>query len=263
MGTLNNKVAICAGGATNMGAATARLMAEEGAKVVIADLNITDAEKTAAEIREKGGDAIAFKMDISSESDVQAMVRYTVEKFGGVDVLFNSIAATGAMDSAIGIDYSTDIVNLDIAVYDHTMEINLRGSILTIRAAVPEMLKRGGGSIINTSSVASLGGNSRGHAYAISKAGINALTQGIAAAYGPQKIRCNAIVPAGILRTENIDTSRPPVIPMDNKPGPRTGTPQEVANLVVFLASDETSSYINGQLIQIDGGPTGRGPVET
>ncbi len=261
MGTLNGKVAICAGGATNMGAATAKLMAKEGAKVIIADLNITDAEKTAAEIRDAGGDATAIKMDISNESDVQAMVKQAVEKYGGVDVLYNTVAAIGAIDNAVGIDYGTDIVNLDLDVYDHTMEINLRGSILTIRAVVPEMLKRGGGSIINTSSIASMGGGPRGHAYAISKAGINALTKGVAAAYGPQKIRCNAVVPGGVLRTGNINTSRPPVVPTDDKPGPKLGTPQEIANLVVFLASDETASFINGQLIQIDGGPAGRGPV--
>jgi len=261
MGTLDGKVAICAGGATNMGAETARLMAKEGARVVLADLNIKGAEAVASEIREAGGDAAAFKMDISSEADVKAMVEFTLEKYGGVDVLYNSVAAIGAIDKSIGIDYGNDIVTLDLEVYDHTMAVNLRGYILTIRAVVSEMLKRGGGSIINTSSIASMAGGPSGHAYAISKAGVNSLTTAIAAAYGPKKIRCNAIVPGGIMRTGNIDTSRAPVVPTDDKPGPSLGTPGDIANLVVFLASDETAGYINGQLIRIDGGPAGRGPV--
>jgi NAD(P)-dependent dehydrogenase (short-subunit alcohol dehydrogenase family) len=250
MGTLDGKVAIIVGSATNIGAETARLMAKQGAKVVLADLNIKDAEAVAAEIRQNGGDAIAFKMDITSEPDIKAMVDFVMKKYGGVDVLHNNVAAIGAIDNSVGFDYGGDILNIDMKVYDRTMAVNLRGYILTMRYIVPQMLKRGGGSIINTSSIASIGAGSRGHAYAISKAGVNMLTRSIAATYGKNHIRCNAVLPGGIIRTGNINPNRPPIAS-----GPNMGKPRDIANMVVFLASDDTAGYINGSLIQVDGGP--------
>lgn len=249
MGTLEGKVAIIAGGATNQGAESAGLMAKQGARVVIGDLNIKDAEATASEIRGSGGDAVAFKFDITREDEVRALVEFAVKTYGGVDILHNNVAAIGAIDSVIGRDYSTDILKLNMADYDRTMAVNLRGFILTMRYAVPEMIKRGGGSIINISSIASVGAGSRGHAYAISKAGVNAATRAVAAAYGQYNIRCNAILPGGIARTGNVDKTRPAVIA-----NPK-GKPRDIANMVVFLASDETAGYVNGALIQIDGGP--------
>jgi NAD(P)-dependent dehydrogenase (short-subunit alcohol dehydrogenase family) len=249
MGTLEGKVAIIAGGATNQGAESAKLMSRQGAKIVVGDLNIKDAEATAAEIRKAGGDAVAFKFDITKEEEVRALVDFAVKTYGGVDVLHNNVAAIGAIDSVIGRDYSTDVLKLNMADYDRTMAVNLRGFILTMRYAVPEMIKRGGGSIINISSIASVGAGSRGHAYAISKAGVNAATRAVAAAYGQYNIRCNAILPGGIARTGNVDQTRAAVI-SDPK-----GKPIDIANMVVFLASDETARYVNGALIQIDGGP--------
>jgi len=266
MGTLDGKVAIIAGGATNQGAESAKLMAKQGAKVVVGDLNIKDAEATAAEIRRNGGEAVAFKLDISREEDVRALVEYAVNTYGGVDVLHNNVAALGAIDNTIAADYAGDILKIDMAVYDHTMAVNLRGFILTMRYAVPEMIKRGGGSIINTSSIASIETGMSGHAYAISKAGVNTLTRAVAAAYGQYRIRCNAVIPGSVARTGNVNMTRPPGHPLyidPNKPpqpGPKRGLPRDIANLVVFLASDETAGYINGSLIQIDGGPMGRGP---
>jgi len=265
MGTLDGKVAIIAGGATNQGAESARLMAKQGAKVVVGDLNIRGAEETASEIRRNGGDAVAFKLDISKEEDVKALVEFAVKTYGGVDVLHNNVAALGAIDNTIAADYAGDILKIDMAVYDHTMAVNLRGFILTMRYAVPEMIKRGGGSIINTSSIASLEPGMSGHAYAISKTGVNTLTKAVATAYGQYRIRCNAVIPGSVARTGNVNTTRPPGHPLyidPNKPpqpGPKRGLPRDIANLVVFLASDETAGYINGALIQIDGGPMGRG----
>ena len=266
MGTLDGKVAIIAGGATNQGAESARLMAKQGAKVVVGDLNIRGAEETASEIRRNGGDAVAFKLDISKEEDVKALVEFAVKTYGGVDVLHNNVAALGAIDNTIAADYAGDILKIDMTVYDHTMAVNLRGFILTMRYAVPEMIKRGGGSIINTSSIASLEPGMSGHAYAISKTGVNTLTKAVATAYGQYRVRCNAVIPGSVARTGNVNMTRPPGHPLyidPNKPpqpGPKRGLPRDIANLVVFLASDETAGYINGALIQIDGGPMGRGP---
>jgi NAD(P)-dependent dehydrogenase (short-subunit alcohol dehydrogenase family) len=254
VGTLDGKVAIVVGSATNIGAETSRLMAKQGAKVVLADLNIKDAEAVASEICKSGGEAAAFKMDITSESDVKAMVEFVVKKYGGVDVLHNNVAAIGAIDNAVGFDYAGDILNIDMKVYDRTMAVNLRGFILTMRHVVPEMLKRGGGSIINTSSIASINAGTRGHAYAISKAGVNVLTLAVAATYAKSKIRCNAVLPGGIERTGNVNQNRPPVVS-----GPNQGKPKDIANMVVFLASDQTAGYINGSLMLVDGGSMLRG----
>ena len=266
MGTLEGKVAIIAGGATNQGAESAKLMAKQGAKVVVGDLNIKDAELTAAEIRKSGGDAVAFRFDISKEDEVEALVEFAVTTYGGVDVLHNNAAAMGAIDNVIAADHATDILKLDMAAFDHTIAVDLRGFILTMRYAVPEMMKRGGGSIINTSSIASVETGPRGHAYTIAKAGVNALTKAVAAAYGQYRIRCNVVIPGGVARWGNVNFDRPPGHPLyvdpNNPPtaGPKRGMPREIANVVVFLASDETASYVNGALIQVDGGPRGRGP---
>jgi NAD(P)-dependent dehydrogenase (short-subunit alcohol dehydrogenase family) len=251
MGTLDGKVAIVMGSATNIGAETSRLMAAQGAKVVLADLNIKDAEAVAAEIRKGGGEAAAFKTDITVESDVKAMVEFAVRKYGGVDVLHNNVAAIGAIDNSVGFDYAADILNIDMSVYDRTMAVNLRGFILTMRYVVPEMLKRGGGSIINTSSIASISAGTRGHAYAISKAGVNVLTRAVAATYAKNKIRCNAVLPGGVERTGNVNPNRPSIAS-----GPNLAKPRDIANMVVFLASDQTAAYINGSLMLVDGGMT-------
>ena len=219
--------------------------------MVLGDLNIKDAEKVAEEIRQSGGEAAAFKMDVTNESEIKALVEFAVNKYGGVDILHNNAAAIGAIDKAVTADYAADILNIDMKIYDRTMEVNLRSYILTMRYAVPEMLKRGGGSIINTSSIASINAGTRGHAYAISKAGINVLTRAVAATYGKNKIRCNAVLPGAIVRTGNVDPNRPPIIS-----GPNMGQPRDIANMVVFLASDQTAGYINGSLMLVDGGLT-------
>jgi NAD(P)-dependent dehydrogenase (short-subunit alcohol dehydrogenase family) len=249
MDRLRGKVAIVAGSATGMGAAGAKLMAQEGAKVVLADINIAGAEAGAAEIRRAGGEAAACEVDISNEPAVKAMVEFTVQQYGGVDVLHNN-AANFASD-IIGADTATDILHLDLNVFDRTIAVNLRGFILTTKYAVPEMMKRGGGSIINTSSGTSLRPQLWQHAYSISKAGVNMLTLAVATAYGKQGIRCNAVLP-GLVLTGPMTQDLVDLVVRHNLTS-YAGLPQDLANVFVFLASDE-SRYITGQLIQVDGG---------
>jgi len=154
MDRLRGKVAIVVGSATGMGAAGAALMAEEGANVVLADTNIADAEARAADIRRAGGATVALEVDIANEPAVEAMVAFTVKEYGGVDVLHNN--AANFAPEVLGPDMATDILHLDLDVFDRTIAVNLRGFILTMKYAVPEMVKRGSGSIINTSSGVSL-----------------------------------------------------------------------------------------------------------
>ena len=249
MDRLRGKVAIVVGSATGMGAAGAASMAQEGAHVVLADINIAGAKARAADIRRAGGEAVAFEVDISNEAAVEAMVVFTVKQYGGVDVLHNN-AADFAPD-VIGPDTATDILHLDLAIFDRTIAVNLRGFILTMKHAVPEMLKRGGGSIINTSSGVSLLPQLSQHAYSISKSGVNMLTLAVATAYGKQGIRCNAVLP-GLVLTGQLTQDLVEGVVRHNLT-PYAGLPQDLANVFVFLASDE-SRYITGQLIQVDGG---------
>lgn len=249
MERLKGKVVIVAGCATGMGAAGARLMAKEGAKVVLADINMAGAEKGAADIREAGGDAVARAVDISNESSVKAMVDFTVKRYGGVDVLHNNAAIF--VPEVLGPDTATDILHLDLAVFDRTLAVNLRGFILTTKYVVPEMLTRGGGSVINTSSGVSLLPQLTQHAYSISKAGVNMFTLAVATAYGKQGIRCNAVLP-GLVLTGPM-THQLVDMAVRHNLTPYAGLPEDLANVFVFLASDE-SRYITGQLIQVDGG---------
>jgi NAD(P)-dependent dehydrogenase (short-subunit alcohol dehydrogenase family) len=256
MNRLKGKVAIVAGSASGMGAVGASFMAAEGAKVVLADVNIPGAEQRAAEIRAAGGDAVACAVDIADEASVRAMVDFTLKTYGGVDVLHNN-AALLAPD-VMGPDTATDILHLDLAVFDRTLAVNLRGFIVTAKYVVPEMLKRGGGSIINTSSGSSLLPQLTQHAYSISKAGVNMLTLAIATTYGKQGIRCNAVLP-GLVLTRPMPQQIVDMVVRHNLT-PYAGQPEDLANVFVFLASDE-SRYITGQLLQVDGGVLAHGPA--
>jgi NAD(P)-dependent dehydrogenase (short-subunit alcohol dehydrogenase family) len=258
---LKDKVAISVGCATGMGAASARLMAQEGAKVVLADINPTGAEKTAAQIQEAGGEAIVCYTDIGQEDTVVEMVKTAVETYGRIDVLHNNAAAVGHGDGMSGAsneilaDDLTDALNLDLKVWDRTLAINLTGFLFTCRHVVPHMVKQGQGSIVNISSAAALKTRTTGGAYSVSKAGVEALTHHIATAYGKQGIRCNAIAPGSIVGPER--TARMQQEQYEKRlrhyPSPRLGKPEDIGWTVVFLVSDE-AAFINGQVIFVDGG---------
>jgi NAD(P)-dependent dehydrogenase (short-subunit alcohol dehydrogenase family) len=248
MGRLEGKVAIVTGAGSGIGEATARLMAQEGASVVVADIDRSAAERVAGELR----GAVAAEVDVSEESSVVRMVETAVESFGGLDVLHNnaSDASTNALD--------TDIVTLDMAVFDRLVAVNLKGQFMGCKHAIPHMLARGGGSIVNTASIEGFVGRGVRAAYGASKAGVVLLAKAVAAQYGSRGIRCNAVAPGLVLTPalqNHYDTPEQIEASLVRYPMPRLCRPEDVASAVLFLASDE-AAYINAATLMVDGGAT-------
>jgi NAD(P)-dependent dehydrogenase (short-subunit alcohol dehydrogenase family) len=258
MSELDGRVAIVTGAAGAIGAATARALVEAGAKVAVADVNAAGAEEVAAELRQRGAEAIAVAVDVSDEAQVAAAVERTVRELGGVDILHNNAALVASehlmRDGAIH--------ELDLAFWQETMAVNLTGYFLCTKHALPPMLERGAGVIVNTSSVGGLFGDTSRASYGASKAAVVGFTRNIATQYGKRGIRCVAVAPgfAGGEPSEDghqgaDDPRSEPIIQMMRRHHltPWLGTPQDIANVVVFLASDR-ARFITGVTIPVDGG---------
>lgn len=251
-GRLAGKVAIITGAASGIGAATAEVFAREWCKVIVADINGDGAEAQASRIRAKGGEARALQFDLSEPESIHNLIAQTVSIYGGLDVLHNNASATH-----ISVSRDSDLEHVDPEVWDALMRMNLRGTMLATKYAIPEIRKRGKGSIINTSSGASMAGGSSFTSYGVSKAGINALTMYVAVQHGKESIRCNAIAPGLIVTPNTESTYAAPGGPGDlmlrHHLTPRLGRPEDVANMALFLASDE-AEFVTGQVICVDGG---------
>jgi NAD(P)-dependent dehydrogenase (short-subunit alcohol dehydrogenase family) len=247
---LADKVAVVVGGATGLGAAAAARLGEEGCRVVIGDVAVDAAQRTAARIAATGGAATPAAFDLADPASVAALIDSAATTYGGVDLLFNVGADMGAIRA------DTDVVDIDFAVWDRVMAVSLRGYVAAMKYAIPEMLKRGGGAIVNMSSAAAFQGEPARPAYATAKAGIGALTRHVASRWGKDNIRCNAVAP-GFTATETIRAvpqwSDLQAAALKRIRGPRVGEPGDVAALVAFLLSDE-GEWINGQVVNIDGG---------
>lgn len=249
---LNNKVAVITGAANGIGAGTAHYLAQEGAHVVVADMNLPKAESVAAQINADGGSAMAIGVDISDLDSVTALANAVRERWGRIDILHNNAAATG--HDIVGRD--TDVITIDLDVWDKSFNVNLRGTLLMSRALLPLMIDGGGGAIINMSSMEGIVPTPGVRvAYSTSKAAISMLSLNIAAAYGKQGVRCNTIAP-GIIITETFNSAidvqtREKLLAHISSPS--LGEPLDIARMVAYLGSD-AGRYITGQTLQIDGG---------
>lgn len=243
-----DKVILITGSTFGIGKTTALAFAARGAKVVLSDyIQDEDTEKT---IKENGNDAIFIKCDVSKEEDVKNLVAETVAHFGRLDFCFNNAGIEGSPAPA------TECTNEN---WDKTININLTGVWYCMKYQIPEMLKTGGGSIVNNASIAGLVGFGSMPAYVASKHGVVGLTKNVALDYAKQGIRVNAVCP-GVIHTPMIDRfTGGDQAAMDQlkagKPMGRIGQPEEIAETVIFLCSDG-ASFITGQSIAVDGGWT-------
>jgi len=251
MSILEGKRALVTGGASGIGRATARKMADEGAAVAIADIDLDGARAVEEEIGAEGGAALAVAVDVSDTSQVEQAVEEAVRRLGGLDILCNNAA-----DLSLLAD-DGDLLSTDVGIWDRTWAADLRSVMAMSKYALPHLLKAGNAAIVNVSSVDGLSGDNTRFAYATAKAGINILTECMATAYGKRGVRCNAVLPGLVLSpaaTENLEAApRLKQAFEENVLTPRLGSPEEVAAVIVFLASD-AASYINGEQIRVDGG---------
>ena len=246
---LANKTALITGAGSGMGRAASLLFAKEGARVACADIDEKGAAETARMVEADGGKAFAVRADVSKSADAEAMVRATLENFGPPNVVYNNAGIEGVSDF---------LALMKEEDFDRVIAINLRGVFLGMKYSLPHMVKNGGGSIINTASIAGLVGLKSAAAYCAAKAGVIALTRVAALEYGRYNIRVNAICPGAI------DTPMVRRVGGGEAPGPamqrisslnRVGQPEEIAKMALFLASDD-SSFATGAPFIVDGGWT-------
>ncbi len=254
---LKGKVAIVTGSGRGIGAATARRLAAEGVSVVVADINDESARVTVEAIRADGGRAVSVHADVAVEDDLAGMVQAAVDEFGGVDILHNN--ATLSYDR----HYVNDggVMTIDPENWRLTFEVNVLGPALACKHAVPVMIERGGGAIINMSSGSAERGDFAITGYACMKAAVVTLTKYVATQFGKQGIRCNAVSP-GATKTQGLaeamDGSSLAMVETHTLT-PYLGEPEDLAAAVVFLASDE-ARYVTGQTIAVNGGLTDHQP---
>jgi NAD(P)-dependent dehydrogenase (short-subunit alcohol dehydrogenase family) len=248
---LEGKVAIITGAATGIGRAAARLFADAGARLALADVRRAELEATAAEVRTTGGDVTTVVVDLARPEDCAAVVEAAMRAHGRLDVVFNN-AGVGTM--VVGGTVET----IPLERWDLAQDVNVRAIYLVSRAAVPHLRAAGGGSIVNTASVAAFRGSRErpSHAYAASKGAILALTRAMAASYGTDRIRVNAICPGTIrtrLTADIIEGAEREAAAGRGIPLGRVGEPEDIARCALFLSSDD-STWITGIEIVVDGG---------
>ena len=252
-GLLRDKVAIVTGAGSGIGAASALRFADEGAQVLVADIRGHKAEQTVADIEDRGGIASAFTVNVADAESVAAMVSACIEQFGQLDVLFNN-AGTLRPGTA---------VELSLEDWDLVMAVNVRSVFLGAKYAVPHMQTQGAGSIINTASISGLHGDGGAVVYAASKAAVINLTRALSTDHAPSGIRVNAICP-GTIETPPVQRmmADPKVLERNLRAHSlgRLGQPDEIANVAVWLASDE-SSFITGEALVVDGGLRAQSPL--
>ena len=240
---LKNKVALITGGGSGIGEATVLRFSEEGAKIVINDVNAEDANKVAKKVKANGCEVLVCIADVTNKNDIEDMINKTIEKFGRLDILVNNA----------GINRDSFVKKMSEEQWDKVIEINLKGTFLCAQAALGQMIKQNYGKIINTASIGALGNIGQAN-YSASKAGVIGLTKTLALEGARYNITVNCVSP-GATNTA-MTANMPPEIAKFVKekiPLKRFAEPAEIANMHLFLASEE-SSYITGQVIFVDGG---------
>jgi NAD(P)-dependent dehydrogenase (short-subunit alcohol dehydrogenase family) len=252
MGKLDNKCAIVTGGASGIGLATAQLLAEEGAAVVIADINAEQGKQAEQKIDAVGGRVVFVQCDVALASDCQRTVRTAVEKFGRLDIVFNNA----------GIIRRADVMGTTEDEWDRVMDVNVKSIFLMSKYAVPEIVKQGGGAIVNTASGWGIKGGRKAVSYCASKGAVINLTRAMAIDHGPQNIRVNCICPGDtdtpMLRNEAKQLGQAEdkfMAKAAERPLERYGQPIEIAQSVLYLVSD-AASYVTGAVLAVDGGGT-------
>jgi NAD(P)-dependent dehydrogenase (short-subunit alcohol dehydrogenase family) len=258
----SGKVALVTGGGNGIGRAACIAFAKQGAKVVAVDRDGAAAEATAGIIRQSGGDAVAVTADVTKSADVKAYVKAAIDKYGRVDCFFNNAGIEGKV---------SPIVDYDEAVFDAVLGVNVKGVFLGLKHVLPEMIRQGGGAIVNTASVAGLVGTPGMPAYVASKHAVIGLTKTAAGEVARQGIRVNAVCP-GPVDTRMIHSLEAQLSPGDpasvnqryqaSLPTGRYSMPEEIASMVLFLCSDLASNTTGGQFV-VDGGRTSTGGAVT
>ena len=250
MKQLEGKSAIITGGASGIGQTTAELFVEQGASVVIADINEEAGQQLAGELSSSGGDVIFIHCDVTKAADCQKVVKVAVDEFGKVDILFNNA----------GVIRRSDVLETSEAEWDLVMDVNAKSVFLMSKYAIPEMVKAGGGVIINAGSSWGMKGGGKAAAYCASKAAVVNMTRAMAIDHGEQHIRVNCVCPGDtdtpMLRGEAQQLAQDELEFMAeaaDRPLGRYGEPEEVAQAVLFLASD-AASYVTGAALVVDGG---------
>jgi NAD(P)-dependent dehydrogenase (short-subunit alcohol dehydrogenase family) len=250
---LEGKVALITGGATGIGRGSALLFAKHGAKIAVADYNAEEGQRTVEIIRENGGQAIFILTDVAKAGECERAVSETVKTFGALHILYNNA----------GIWRRGTVVDMSEDEWDRTISVNLKSMFLMSKFAIPEIVKSGGGSIVNMASASGHGGCTNASAYGVAKAGVISLTKSMAADYGPQGIRVNSLSPGrietplihGLWESEGVgyDEGRRRDMASEVRPLRTIGFPEDVAYAALYLASHE-SRYVTGADILIDGG---------
>lgn len=249
MKNLQDKAILVCGGATGIGAATARRLSDEGARVGIGDFNISGAESLVAELRAAGGEAAAWYYDQSDEATINTLVESAVKHFGRLDGLFANVADL----QAVLVD--GDILSNDSALWERTLGVNVVGTAMLLRAVLPHMLEHERGAIVLTSSDAAIAGEAERPAYAASKAGVNSLCRHVASKWGRKGIRCNTVSP-GFVLTEQLDANMSQEMKdwmLKGVRSTRHGASEDIAGAVTFLLSDD-GEWVNGQTWRVNGG---------
>ena len=257
MGRLDGKRVIITGGGTGIGKAAAILMAREGARVVVAGRRQAALDEVVQTISAASGTAFAIPVDLESETSIAEMVATAAKQMGGIDTLVSNAALTDP--AALMAD--GPITQMDTALWDRTMAVNLRGAMLCCKHTIPHILAASGGAIVFSSSGKSLQGDLDNIAYGASKAALNNMMRYIATQYGKQGIRANAAV-IGLVLTEALEAGLPePVQKMiaEHHLTPAIGTPEQVAEVIAFLASD-AAAFVTGAAVPVDGGVTCHSP---